>query len=54
MLFRSSGTQHIERRLSFTRPLTTEQKTCLLEVADTTPVTSVLRAGIAIQSSVVD
>jgi putative redox protein len=49
-----SGTDHIERRLSFTRPLTPEQKTRLLEVADATPVTSVLRAGIAIQSSVVD
>src|SRR5204862_276860 len=49
-----SGTEHIERRLSFTRALTPEQKTRLLEVADTTPVTRVLRAGIAIQSSVVD
>jgi putative redox protein len=49
-----SGTEHIERRLSFTRPLTPEQKTCLLEIADATPITSVLRAGIAIQSSVVD
>ena len=50
----ASGQDHIERRLSFTRPLTPEQKTRLLEVAAATPVTSVLRAGIAIQSSVVD
>jgi hypothetical protein len=49
-----SGTDHIERRLSFSRPLTPEQKKRLLEVADATAVTSVLRAGIAIQSSVVD
>jgi putative redox protein len=49
-----SGTEHIERRLSFTRPLTPEQKTRLLEIADATPITSVLRAGIAIQSSVVE
>jgi putative redox protein len=50
----SAGTDHIERRLSFSKPLTAEQKARLLEVAAATPVTSVLRAGIAIQSSVVD
>ena len=49
-----SGRDHIERRLSFARPLTTEQKAQLLEVASTTPVTAVLKAGIAIQSAVVD
>lgn len=48
------GQDHIERRLSFTKPLAAEQKTRLLEVAETTPVTRVLRAGIRIQSSVVD
>jgi putative redox protein len=48
------GREHIERRLSFARPLTTEQKARLLEVASSTPVTAVLKAGIAIQSSVVD
>jgi putative redox protein len=50
----SAGRDHIERRLSFARPLTAEQKEQLLQVAAETPVTSVLRAGIAIQSSVVD
>jgi putative redox protein len=50
----ASGKEHIERRLSFARPLSPEQKTRLLEVAATTPVTSVLRGGICIQSSVVD
>lgn len=49
-----TGAEHIERRLSFGRPLTPEQKGRLLEVAATSPVTSVLRPGIAIQSSVVD
>jgi len=49
-----AGRDHIERRLSFARPLTGEQKEQLLQVAAETPVTSVLRAGIAIQSSVVD
>jgi putative redox protein len=50
----SEGHEHIERRLSFSKPLTPEQKTRLLDVAAATPVTSVLRLGIAIQSSVVD
>ena len=50
----AAGRDHIERRLSFARPLTAEQKERLLQVAAETPVTSVLRAGIAIQSSVVD
>ena len=50
----AQGQDHIERRLSFARPLTAEQKEQLLQVAGETPVTSVLRAGIAIQSSVVD
>lgn len=49
-----SGREHIERRLSFTKPLSATQKTHLLEVAENTPVTGVLRAGIRIQSSVVD
>jgi putative redox protein len=50
----AAGRDHIERRLSFARPLTADQKEQLLQVAAETPVTSVLRAGIAIQSSVVD
>jgi putative redox protein len=48
------GRDHIDRRLSFARPLTTEQKSRLLDVAGTTPVTLVLKAGIPIQSTVVD
>jgi putative redox protein len=50
----AQGHEHIERRLSFTRPLTAEQKSRLLAVAEATPVSAVLRAGIRIQSSVVD
>ena len=49
-----SGREHIERRLSFARPLSPDQKARLLEVAAGTPVTTVLRSGIPIQSSVVD
>jgi putative redox protein len=50
----AAGKDHIERRLSFARTLTAEQKASLLEVAANTPVTSVLRGGIAIQSSVIE
>jgi putative redox protein len=50
----AAGDEHIERRLSFAKPLTAEQKSRLLEVAEGTPVTGVLRAGIRIQSLVVD
>lgn len=50
----AAGKDHIERRLSFARPLSFEQKTELLDIAHGTPVTAVLRPGIAIQSSVVD
>jgi putative redox protein len=50
----ASGREHIERRLSFARPLTGEQRTALLEVAAGTPVTSVLRSGIPIQSAVIE
>jgi len=50
----ASGKEHIDRRLSFARPLTADQKLHLLEVANGTPVTCVLRHGIEIESSVVD
>lgn len=50
----AAGAEHIERRLSFAKPLSVEQKSRLLEVAEGTPITAVLRAGIRIQSLVVD
>jgi putative redox protein len=50
----AAGKEHIERRLSFARPLSFEQKTQLLDIAAGTPVTAVLRQGITIQSSVQD
>src|ERR1700747_3381147 len=46
--------EHLERRLSFGKPLSAEQKARLLEVAGATPLTLVLNAGIAIQSQVID
>jgi putative redox protein len=50
----AEGREHIERRMSFGRPLTAAQKEIMLEVAANTPVTSVLRAGIAIQSALME
>jgi putative redox protein len=50
----AAGPEHIERRLSFSRPLSAEQRTRLLEVAGATAVTQVLKAGIAIHSSIVE
>ena len=50
----AGGREHIERRMSFGRPLTSAQKEIMLQVAANTPVTSVLRAGIAIQSALMD
>ena len=50
----SSGRQHIERRLSFAKPLSGEQKQDLLAVAAATAVSKVLSGGIAIQSTIVD
>ena len=50
----TQGHEHIERRVSFSRPLTSSQKEIMLQVADNTPVTCVLRPGIAIQSALMD
>ncbi len=43
---------HIDRRLSFSKPLTTEQTRRLLEIAAKTPVTRDLMAGVRIDTSV--
>ena len=48
------GGEHIERRLSFAKPLTAQQKQDLLGVAEDTAVSRVLRAGIAIHSAITD
>lgn len=49
-----AGEEHIERRLSFARPLSAEQKGRLLQVAAEAPVASLLARGIPIHSQVVD
>jgi putative redox protein len=48
------GSEHIDRRISFGKPLSEEQKARLLEIAGKTPVTRTLAKGLAINSSVVD
>lgn len=44
---------HIDRRLSFSKPLTAEQTQRLLEIAAKTPVTRALMAGVNIDTAVV-
>jgi putative redox protein len=44
---------HIDRRLSFSKPLTAEQTQRLLEIAAKTPVTRTLLAGVTIDTSIV-
>jgi putative redox protein len=50
----ASGKDHIERKLSFSRPLTPEQRAQLLDVADASAVTSLLKAAIPIHSAVIE
>jgi putative redox protein len=44
---------HIDRRLSFSKPLTAEQTQRLLEIAAKTPVTKTLSGGITIDTTIV-
>jgi putative redox protein len=50
----ADGREHIERRMSFSRSLTAVQKETLLQIAGNSPITCVLRSGIAIQSALMD
>jgi putative redox protein len=43
---------HIDRRLSFSKPLTAEQTERLLEIAGKTPVTRALTGGLVIETSI--
>ena len=49
-----TGHEHIERRLSFAKPLSGDQRSELLAVAAATPVSRLLSSGIDIQSAIVD
>jgi putative redox protein len=44
---------HIDRRLSFSKPLSAEQSQRLLEIAAKTPVTRTLLAGVTIDTTIV-
>jgi putative redox protein len=44
---------HIDRRLSFSKPLTAEQTQRLLEIAGKTPVTRTLLSGVTIDTTIV-
>jgi putative redox protein len=44
---------HIDRRLSFSKPLTAEQTQRLLEIAGKTPVTKTLSDGVTIATTIV-
>jgi putative redox protein len=48
------GKEHIDRRLSFGKTLSSEQKSKLVEIAGKTPVTKTLQLGIAIDTSIGD
>lgn len=48
------GREHVDRKLSFGKPLTAEQKKRLLEVAGGTPVTQTLSRSVEIRSSVLE
>jgi putative redox protein len=44
---------HIDRRLSFSKPLSSEQADRLLEIAGKTPVTRTLIAGVKIDTKII-
>lgn len=50
----ADGTEHIDRRLSFGKPVSDAQKKQLLDIAASTPVTRTLLQGLEIKSSIVD
>jgi len=44
---------HIDRRLSFSKPLTAEQTQRLLEIAGKTPITRTLMSGVTIDTTII-
>ena len=51
-LLRTGGAEHVERVLRFGAALTPEQVARLVEIADKTPITKMLRAGVPIATRV--
>ena len=52
MLRAADGSERIERVLRFGAPLTDEQRARLAEIADKTPVTKTVRAGVMITTTI--
>jgi putative redox protein len=52
MLRGADGAERIERTLRFAAPLTDEQRARLGEIADKTPVTKTVRAGVTIVTTI--
>jgi putative redox protein len=50
----AAGREHIERRLSFAKPLSAQQKAELLQVAEASSISMLLRPSLPIQSAIVD
>jgi putative redox protein len=50
----AAGQEHIERRMSFGRPLSAQQKGELLQAAETSPIATVLRDALSIQSTILE
>src|SRR5580693_927030 len=50
----SDDQERIDRRMSFSKPLSPEQKARLVEIAGKTPVTKTLSRGVTIDTSVAD
>jgi putative redox protein len=50
----SDDQERIDRRISFSKPLTAEQKARLLEIAGKTPLTRIVAKGLAVGTTVVD
>jgi putative redox protein len=48
------GKEHIDRRVSFSKPLEADQKNRLLEIMGKTPVTRTLLHGLTIESSLAE
>src|SRR6266851_2942418 len=50
---REGETEHIERRVRFSAPLSDQQRALLAEIAERTPVTRTLKRGVAIETLLV-
>lgn len=51
-LYREGEARRIERRIAFSAPLLPEQRDRLAEISEKTPVTKMLKAGVAIETTV--